>query len=228
MKKILFYIQLFLIVWVAACNQNKTGNKQQQKDTLNKPAPIPTTVKQKIIVFFGNSLTAGYGLDPSQAFPALIQQKIDALHLPYQVVNAGVSGETTAGGLSRIDWILRQPMDVFVLELGGNDGLRGIPLTATEKNLQDIIDRVKEKYPSAAIVLAGMQLPPNLGQTYTHTFEAIYPKLAAKNHIALIPFLLEGVGGNPALNQNDGIHPNAAGTMVVAANVWKVLKDICK
>ena len=213
---------------MAACNQNKTGNKQQQKDTLNKPAPIPTTVKQKIIVFFGNSLTAGYGLDPSQAFPALIQQKIDALHLPYQVVNAGVSGETTAGGLSRIDWILRQPMDVFVLELGGNDGLRGIPLTATEKNLQDIIDRVKEKYPSAAIVLAGMQLPPNLGQTYTHTFEAIYPKLAAKNHIALIPFLLEGVGGNPALNQNDGIHPNAAGAMVVAANVWKVLKDICK
>ncbi len=225
MKKIWFYIQLVLMFGIIACG-NKPENKQTQQNAVQEVAPQSVTPTQKSIVFFGNSLTAGYGLEPAQAFPALIQQKIDSLHLPWQVVNAGVSGETTAGGLSRIDWILRQPLDIFVLELGGNDGLRGISLTDTEKNLQVIIDRVKAKYPNAIIVLAGMQLPPNLGQSYTHTFEGIYPKLAAKNHIVLIPFLLAGVGGNPALNQNDGIHPNAAGAKIVAVNVWKVLKNL--
>ncbi len=167
------------------------------------------------------------GLEPNEAFPALIQDIIDSLHLPYKVINAGVSGETTSGGMGRIDWILRQPVDVFVLELGGNDGLRGIPLTVTRSNLQAIIDKVKAKYPSVKIVLAGMQIPPNLGQDYTSEFKKIYPELATKNNVSIIPFLLQGVGGDPKLNQDDGIHPNKVGEKIVAENVWNVLKGIC-
>ena len=135
----------------------------------------------KTILFFGNSLTAGYGVDPSEAFPALIQNKIDSLQLNYKVINGGVSGETSSGGNGRVDWILRQPVDIFVLELGGNDGLRGIPLTETKKNLQAIIDKVKAKYPGAKLVLAGMQIPPNMGQQYATEFKNLYPELAAKN-----------------------------------------------
>lgn len=180
----------------------------------------------KTIIFFGNSLTAGYGLDPSQAFPALIQNKINSLKLSYKVVNAGVSGETTSGGIDRIDWILSQPVNIFVLELGGNDGLRGIPLSVTKKNLQAIVDKVKLKYPEAKIIIAGMQIPPNMGQEYTGEFKKIYPDLAAKNNISLIPFLLQGVGGDPKLNQDDGIHPNKTGEKIVAENVWKVLKEM--
>jgi acyl-CoA thioesterase-1 len=179
----------------------------------------------KAILFFGNSLTAGYGVDPSEAFPALIQNKIDSLKLNYKVINAGVSGETSSGGNSRVNWILRQPVDVFVLELGGNDGLRGIPLTETRKNLQAIIDKVKAKYPEAKLVLAGMLIPPNMGQQYATEFKNLYPDLAAKNKIALIPFLLQGVGGDAKLNQQDGIHPTAEGHKIVAENVWNVLKD---
>ena len=212
---------------ILSCNNNKQG-----VDTKQQQAPIKNSavsgVNVKTILFFGNSLTAGYGIGPSEAFPALIQNKIDSLKLNYKVINAGVSGETSAGGNGRIDWILRQKIDVFVLELGGNDGLRGIPLTATRKNLQAIIDKVKAKYPEAKLVLAGMQIPPNMGQKYTGEFKKIYPELAAKNNIALIPFLLQGVGGDPKLNQDDGIHPNVEGAKIVAENVWKVLKDYCK
>ena len=182
--------------------------------------------RMKTIVFFGNSLTAGYGVDPTEAYPALIQQKIDSLQLNYKVINAGVSGETSSGGYGRIDWILRQKVDVFVLELGGNDGLRGIPLSETKKNLQAIIDRVKTKYPDAKIVLEGMQIPPNMGQQYTTAFKKIYPELAEKNKIALVPFLLKNVGGDAKLNQKDGIHPTAEGHKIVAQNVWEVLKNI--
>lgn len=182
----------------------------------------------KTLVFFGDSLTAGHGLDDpgTEAFPALIQKKIDADHLPWRVVNAGLSGETSAGGLRRVDWILRQPVDLFVLELGANDGLRGIPPPDTEANLQAIVDHVRAKYPSARIVLAGMQVPTNLGPVYTRAFRAIFPNLARRDHLALIPFLLEGVGGHPDLNQADGIHPTAAGHAIVAENVWKVLKPL--
>jgi acyl-CoA thioesterase I len=144
------------------------------------------------------------------------------------VVNAGVSGETTSGGNSRVDWVLRQPVDVFVLELGGNDGLRGIPLTETRKNLQEIIDKVKAKYPDAEIVLAGMQIPPNMGRTYATEFRELYVDLAKKNNIALIPFLLEGVGGVAKLNQSDGIHPTPQGHRILAENVWGTLEDIVK
>ncbi|HVU95996.1 MAG TPA: arylesterase [Puia sp.] len=181
---------------------------------------------QKHIIFFGDSLAAGYGVAPSQSFPSVIQKRIDSLQLPWRVVNAGVSGETSADGRSRIDWVLRTPADIFVLELGANDGLRGIPLTGTTANLQAIIDAVKAKYPAAKIILAGMQMPPSMGATYTNAFRNIFPSLAARNKCALIPFLLQNVGGIPRLNQPDGIHPNPAGHRIVADNVWKILKPL--
>ena len=181
---------------------------------------------QKHIVFFGDSITAGYGVSPGQSFPDLIKHRIDSLHLPYSVINAGVSGETTSGGRDRIGWVLRQPVDIFVLELGANDGLRGIPVAGTTANLQAIIDAVKTKYPKARIILAGMQIPPSMGATYATSFRGIFPSLAAKNHLPLIPFLLQNVGGIPRLNQPDGIHPNPAGHRIVADNVWQTLKPL--
>ena len=214
-------ICLFLLV--AGCSDNK---KSASADQNNSTTTNTTTVKKKSIVFFGNSLTAGYGLSPEQAFPALIQQKIDSLGLPYLAINAGLSGETSSGGLTRIDWILQQPMDIFILELGANDGLRGIPLAQTKKNLQDIIDKVKAKYPEAKLIFAGMQIPPNMGQTYSTEFRDMFGELAEKNSMALIPFLLEGVGGEPELNQEDGIHPTAEGHRIVADNVWKELEKL--
>ena len=180
----------------------------------------------RTIVFFGDSLTAGYGLDPDDAFPALIQRKLDEAGRPWRVVNAGLSGETTAGGLRRLDWILRQRVDIFVLELGGNDGLRGIPLETSRANLQAMIERIRVKYPDAAIVLAGMQIPPNLGPEYIRQFAAMYPDLAQANHVTLIPFLLDGVGGIPSLNQADGVHPTAEGHKIVATTVWRVLQPL--
>lgn len=186
-------------------------------------SPDPDT---RVILFFGDSLTAGYGVDPEQAFPALIQQKIDALHWPFRVINAGVSGETTAAGLRRIDWILQRKIDLMVLELGANDGLRGIPLETTKGNLKAIIEHTKTKYPEAQIVLAGMQLPPNLGADYTAQFRSLYPELAKEYNLPLIPFLLEGVGGVPALNLPDGIHPTPEGHNIIAENVWEVVKPL--
>ena len=144
------------------------------------------------------------------------------------MVNAGVSGETTSGGSERIDWILRQPVDVFVLELGANDGLRGIPVSETRKNLQTIIDKVKQKYPDVILVLAGMQVPPNMGAQYSNDFREIFPELAQKNNMILIPFLLEGVGGEKDLNQADGIHPTAEGHEILAENIWQAIKDSIK
>ncbi len=210
------------------CGSNNNGKEvEKEGEEVVKHADTARNTKVKTILFFGNSLTAGYGLDDvSQAFPALVQRKIDSLKLPYKVINAGLSGETTSGGSSRIDWILKQPVDVFVLELGANDGLRGIPIKETIKNLQAIVDKVKAKNPAIKQVLLGMQVPPNMGSTYANGFKAIYPAIAAKNNMALVPFLLEGVGGNPALNQADGIHPTAEGAKIVADNVWKVLKGV--
>ena len=213
---------VLMAVLIAGCSSN---DKKSTEKTGETPAE-KNTVEKKTIVFFGNSLTAGYGLSPSEAFPAIIQQKIDSANLPYKVVNAGVSGETSSGGNSRIDWILRQPLDVFILELGANDGLRGIPITETKKNLQSIVDKVKAKYPSAKFVLAGMQIPPNMGQQYATEFRNIYSELAEKNQMTLIPFLLEGVGGEVKLNQEDGIHPTAEGHLIVAENVWQQLQGI--
>jgi acyl-CoA thioesterase-1 len=180
----------------------------------------------KTILFFGDSLTAGYGLSPEEAFPALIEKKLTKNGKPCKVVNAGLSGETSAGGLSRIDWVLRQPIDVFVLELGANDGLRGLPLQQTEKNLQGIIDRVKAKNPAVKIVIAGMMVPPNMGPDYTMQFKKIYPELAKKNKAALIPFLLQDVAGIEKLNLTDGIHPNVEGHKIVADNVFKIVSPL--
>ena len=178
------------------------------------------------VLFFGDSLTAGYGLDETRAFPALVQAKIDSLGWAFEVINGGLSGETSAGGLRRVNWLLRRKIDVLVLALGGNDGLRGIPASEMQRNLQGIIDRARAIYPDVQIILAGMEAPPNLGETYTTAFRAAFPTLAEKNRIPLIPFLLEGVGGVADLNQPDRIHPNAEGHRVVAETVWRVLEPI--
>lgn len=182
--------------------------------------------ENRTIIFFGDSLTAGSGLDPDEAFPALIQRKLDEAGRPWRVVNAGLSGETTAGGLRRLDWILRQPVDIFVIELGGNDGLRGIPPEISRSNLQTIIERIRTRHPRVKVVLAGMQMPPNMGPDYTRLFAAMYPDLAEKNKAVLIPFLLEGVGGVASLNQADGIHPTAEGHRIVAETVWRTLQPL--
>jgi acyl-CoA thioesterase I len=178
------------------------------------------------ILFLGDSLSAGLGVQPEQAFPALIEQKIHARNLPFEVLNAGLSGDTSAGGLRRIDWLLEKKIDVLVLELGANDGLRGLPIVAMELNLQAIIDRVKAKNPEAKIVIAGMQIPPNLGADYATAFRAAFAELAQKNNAALIPFLLEGVGGHLEMNQRDQIHPTPAGHKIVAETVWRVLEPL--
>lgn len=180
----------------------------------------------KTIVVLGDSLAAGLGLDPDQAFPALLQERIDAAGLDCKVVNAGVSGDTTAGGLRRLNWLLRQKVDILIVELGGNDGLRGIQPESTQANLQAMIDQARKKYPDIRIILAGMRLPPNLGAEYLQEFERIFPTLAEKNAAALVPFLLEGVGGERNLNQSDGIHPTAEGQRIVADNVWRVLAPL--
>ena len=222
MKKGIVFIAGFIILF-SGCTNDKKTTVDNQNTTVKDSV---TVAKKKTIVFFGNSLTAGYGLSPSQAFPAIIQKKIDSLGLPYQVVNAGVSGETSSGGNTRIDWILRQPVDIFILELGANDGLRGIPLSETKKSLQSIIDKVKSKYPATKLIFAGMQVPPNMGQKYSTEFRNIYTELATKNSMTLVPFLLDGVGGEIHLNQEDGIHPTAEGHIIVAENLWRQLKPL--
>ena len=165
---------------------------------------IKDSAEPKVILFFGNSLTAGYGLNPSQAFPALIQKKINALGWNFTAINAGLSGGTTAEGLRRINWLLKRPIDVLVLELGANDGLRGVAVEVTRQNLQALIERTKSKYPQVKIVIAGMQIPPNLGRDYASRFRSIFPELAQENRALLIPFLLEDVAGIPGLNLPDG------------------------
>jgi len=175
------------------------------------------------VVFLGTSLTAGLGLEPEQAYPALIQQKIDSAGLDYRVVNAGVSGETSAGARRRVDWLLREPVAVLVLETGANDGLRGLPPDSLRANIQAVFDRAKAISPAPKLVLVGMRVPPNYGRAYTERFQAVYPEVARYNGAALVPFLLDGVGGIPRLNQADGIHPTAEGQRVIAETVWRVL-----
>ena len=172
----------------------------------------------------GDSITAGYGLDPGQGYPALLQQKVEAAGLRFTVVNAGVSGDTTAGGLRRIDWVLGAGADVLIVALGGNDGLRGISPKQTEENLSGIIQRARAKAPSIAVIVAGMEMPGNMGREFVEQFRAIFPRVATDRDAALVPFLLEGVGGVTELNQPDLIHPNADGQKRIAENVWKVLE----
>jgi acyl-CoA thioesterase-1 len=196
------------------------------QNTTPMPAAAPRT-----ILFFGDSLTAGYGLDnpAEEAFPALIQQRLRAAGLKDTVINAGLSGDTSAGGLRRIDWLLRRPIDILVLELGGNDGLRGLPVDATRRNLQGIIDKTRAKNPGVRVIVAGMRMPPNFGADYTASFAEVFPALVQANPGAvLIPFLLEGVGGIPQYNQADQIHPTAAGDRIIADLVWKALEPLLK
>ena len=212
-----------ILALFGACADPKNDNANT--DDVKRKSEAEQTIVKKNMLIFGTSLTAGLGLELEEAYPALLQNKIDSLNLPYHVINAGLSGETTAGGKSRIDWLLKQKIDVFVLELGANDGLRGISVASATDNLQYIIDQVKKKNPKATLVMVGMQAPPNLGATYTTEFKNMFPKLATKNNMALVPFLLENVGGVPSLNQPDGIHPTAAGAKILADNVWAVLKE---
>ncbi|MDZ7755236.1 arylesterase [Rhodohalobacter sp.] len=187
---------------------------------------VDASAQEKQILIFGDSITAGFGLEEENAFPAFIQQKIDSLGMNYNVVNAGLSGETSAGGLRRIDWVLQQNVDVFVLELGGNDGLRGIDPENTKQNLQGIIDKVEEKYPDAEIILTGMEAPPNMGEQYTSRFRSVFFELAEENDVIFMPFVLEGVAGDPELNQGDGIHPTEEGHRVIAENLWEYLEGV--
>lgn len=205
-----------------SCNQKQETEKKVTSTADKKPEKQ----KKKNILFYGNSLTAGYGLDEDESFPSLIQNKIDSLNLNYRVINGGLSGETTASGLSRLDWFLEDRPEVFILELGGNDGLRGIPLAETRKNLNAIISSVSSRFPATKILLAGMQIPPNMGQEYAEEFRKMYAEIATKQEVEMIPFLLEGVAGNPDLNLPDGIHPTSEGQKIVAQTVWKHLRPL--
>ncbi len=228
-----FIFLILIVLSGVGCATDSTKAPAKQAPVKSGSASSDTSKKNntrkdtKTIIFFGNSLSAAYGLDPAQGFVGLIEKRIDSLKLNYKVVNAGNSGETTSGGKERIGWILEnnQP-DIFVLELGGNDALRGLPVDAATANLQAIIDAVKEKYPSAKILLAGMMAPPNMGNEYTTKFAAMYPQLAKENNAALIPFLLDKVGGQPELNLPDGIHPNIEGHQIVRETIWKELKSL--
>lgn len=215
-----------LIIFTIACNSN---SKQQDKTTEKKAEKIVTDKQEdkNNIVFFGNSLTAGYGVEAEEAFPGLIQKRLDSLGYDYNVINAGVSGETTASGLSRVEWVVkRQPVEIFVLELGGNDGLRGIKPEETDKNLRAIIDKVRAIHPEVKILLAGMMVPPNMGQAYAEEFQKLFPKIAEDKNVNLVPFLLKDVGGEADLNQLDGIHPTPEGHKIVAKTVWKYLQSL--
>lgn len=191
--------------------------------TVASAAPTP-----KRVVVLGDSIAAGYGIDPEDAYPAQLQKKIEEATLPFTVVNAGLSGDTTAGGLRRIDWLLRQPIDVLLIELGGNDGLRGIPVVETRSNLQGIIDRARAKYPTVKLVIAGMKMPSNMGPEYTLKFEKVFPEIAKKNNAALIPFILENVGGKPDLNLPDRIHPTPEGHRLITNNIWPILEPVLR
>ncbi len=207
----------------------------REGDGNSAPSPAPPGAEARepgrepgVVLFLGTSLTAGPGIDPDQTYPVLIQEKIDSAGLPYRAVNAGVSGETAAGALRRLDWLLRQPFDVLVLETGANDMLRGASPREVRTNLQAVIDRVKEERPRARIVVVGMLAMRNLGREYVEEFDSIYPRAARENQLPLVPFLLEDVAGVDTLNLPDAIHPNEAGHRRIAETVWKTLEPVLR
>lgn len=218
-KLFLFSTLLVLISFCAA------PEKQAEQTSEPMAEESPAETQEKTILFFGNSLTAGYGIDADDSFAGLTQKRIDSLGLDYRVINGGLSGETTAGGLSRLDWFLEDQPDIFILELGGNDGLRGIEIAETKRNLLGIIEKVSSKYPETEIILAGMQIPPNMGQEYASGFTEIYPSVAEETNVTLIPFLLENVGGIPELNLPDGIHPTEEGHQIVFETIWPYIEE---
>jgi len=228
MKKTAVKIVLAALLYtaMAACGDGSREQMRAKRETV-QANEAAVRAPEKYIIFFGNSLTAGYGIEQGEAFPALIQKRLDSLGLAYTVVNAGLSGETTASGVNRVEWVVsQQPVDVFVLELGGNDGLRGIDVAETRKNLLTIIEKVRQKHPDARIILSGMMVPPNMGPRYSKDFMAVFPAVAKTANVKLIPFILERVGGEKELNLEDGIHPTPEGHKLVAENVWEVLKEV--
>jgi acyl-CoA thioesterase-1 len=218
-----YRVAVLAVLTLAACAGEPEETNPQNQPVSALPEPDPVRV-----MFFGDSITAGYQLDEGEAFPAVLQEKTDSLGWNVEFINAGLSGETSAGGLRRIDWVLQEPVDVFVLELGGNDGLRGTPLEETRSNLEAILEAAREAHPNAELVVAGMQIPPNLGAEYTEGFRQIFPELAQAEDAALIPFILEGVAGVPRLNLPDGIHPTAEGHEILAENVWDVIEPLVR
>jgi acyl-CoA thioesterase-1 len=217
---------LILLLFISSmglisCNSEKKELANDQKEVTDSST---VQADQKIILFFGNSLTAGYGIDQEDAFAGLTQLRVDSLGLDFKVINGGLSGETTAGGLSRLDWFLEDQPEIFILELGGNDGLRGIAITETKSNLLAMVDKVRAKFPETKIILAGMQIPPNMGQEYSNEFKEIYPAVAKEKNVILIPFLLENVGGIPELNLPDGIHPTEEGHKIVLETIWPYIQ----
>lgn len=216
------FVFIFLVLF--SCTSSK---KEENKSEVTEESS-QTSKPKKLILFFGNSLTAGYGIELEEAFPGLTAQRIDSLGLDYRVINAGLSGETTASGLSRLEWFLEEEPAIFVLELGANDGLRGITPDETKKNLKGIVQLVRSKYPSTRILLAGMQIPPNMGQEFAGAFRAVFPDVAQEENVTLIPFLLEGVAGDPDLNLPDGIHPTEAGHKIVFETIWPYLEKLIR
>jgi acyl-CoA thioesterase-1 len=225
--KILFnYLSISLFIFILACDTPKKESEDKKQVTAEK---VEKEEPKNNIIFFGNSLTAGYGVESEEAFAGLIQNRLDSLGYEYNVINAGVSGETTASGLSRVEWVVkRQPVEIFVLELGGNDGLRGISPEETNKNLRAIIDKVRKIHPEVKILLAGMMVPPNMGADYAQEFQKLFPEIAKDKNVNLIPFLLKDVGGEADLNQPDGIHPTPEGHKIVAETVWSHLGDMVR
>lgn len=221
----LYALFLGLVSAFVSCAEKKTESTKVETITEGTSAPESD---EKVILFFGNSLTAGYGIDADDSFAGLTEKRIDSLGLNFKVINGGLSGETTAGGLSRLDWFLEEKPEIFILELGGNDGLRGIELSETKKNLIAIIKKVQTKFPETKIILAGMQIPPNMGQEYAKEFSEIYPAVAKETNVTLIPFLLENVGGVPELNLPDGIHPTGEGHQLVFETVWPFIEKEIK
>jgi acyl-CoA thioesterase-1 len=219
---------LLICVSLFSCKNGSSEQTAQQSTNKVEEEQVDNTATSgnKVILFYGNSLTAGYGLDENESFPSLIEDKIDSLNLPYSVVNAGLSGETTSGGLKRIDWVMKQKVDIFFLELGANDMLRGLPLDQTKTNLSEIISIVKAKNPNVVIGLCEMMAPPNMGEVYVSEFSKIYQDLSDAYDVKFIPFFLEGVAGNPDLLLKDGKHPNANGQVIVAENIWKHLEPM--
>ena len=219
-----FFLPAVFLIGLAMLSCSEKKAETAESEVIAEPT-AETKSDEKIILFFGNSLTAAYGIDPEDGFAGLTQKRIDSLDMDYKVINGGLSGETTAGGLSRLDWFLEDKPDIFVLELGGNDGLRGIKLTETKGNLIKIIDKVRSKFPDTKIILAGMQIPPNMGQEYATEFTEMYPAVAEEKNVTLIPFLLENVGGIPELNLPDGIHPTEEGHKIVLETIWPYIKS---
>lgn len=223
MKQIVLFVFLSVSILFGCSNSQETQSNRPVASADEKPKE---NIEKPVIMFFGNSITAGYGIDQSDAFSAIIQRRLDSLGYNYRVINAGLSGETTATGLSRVDWVLKTIPEIFVLELAGNDGLRGLPLGQTKKNLLAIVDKVRAANPDVKILLAGMEVPPNMGSDYASEFRAMFPAVSKTKGVPLIPFILDKVGGEPSLNLPDGIHPTEEGHLIVAETVWKYLEPL--